>query len=165
MRKRQYNAPELAKRLKEFLVDKKNFPEKSVGHQENRIYLRYGQKDSEEEYIGVFKFNDKGHFIFQIENPDVNLKSRLERELMKSDAVLKKGSLKKYNELFKRISVEEDVVNYRGVEIPVISLDTKIKKISLGEKKHLSSSFMKSLFEYNIQPFILTVEKYKSNSK
>ncbi len=164
MREREYQDSELARRVKDFLI-RINFPEKNIHQKGAVLYIRYGKKTSGEleEYVGVFRSeNEKRFFDFYIENPLNNLYQTLERELISDKIIRKKGNLNKYKEVFKRIFIGKRTINYDGNQVPAICVTTEIKKIPLGKKKHLSDKFLKWLFEYNIRPFILAVEKHKA---
>jgi len=163
MRERQYPDSELAYRLRVLVKKALSLSDREVGQEGNRVYVRYGRRGFEEEYVCVFNSEGEGRrFFLHMEHPVNNLLGTLEKELMSDNAVKKKGNLKKYEEIFERISVGEGSVTYEGGEVPTAVSLTKIKEIPLGKEGRLSGNFLKYLFDYGIKPFMLVVDKHQN---
>ncbi len=163
MRKKETSYPdsELANRLKIFTRDFLYLSKKEVGQQGNIVYIKYGKKGFEKEYVSIFSTEQKTRkFYFHIEEPENNLIHSLEEELMTDNAVLRKGNIRRYKEIFQRISIGEGHIDYMEKQVPTAFAVTEIKKIPLGRKGHLSENFIKYLFDYNVVPFIYIVQKY-----
>lgn len=163
IRERIYEDSELIRRVKDYIIKEYHLSEKRVVQKKDRLYITFGVRKLED-YTGIFySEGGKRYFAFHLEDPMNNILSALRENLMTDNAVQKKGKIEEYRKVFRRVKVKESELSLEsGKTVSTIVAITEIKKIPLGNRRHLSGNFLEYAFEYIIQPFFYTVEKHKS---
>lgn len=161
--KTEYPNVALTGDLRSYLA-KLNLPK--VSQSGERVYIQYGSGKGEE-YTAIYCLKEGKRFLeFHLENPINNVFSALETKLMSQEAIEERVKNEKYSKIFGAIKLERSRVPYKEEaiikEVESIAAVTRIKKVPLGKKRHLSGDFSEFIFKYIIQPFIQTVEGHKS---
>lgn len=180
VREREYVDSELAKRLREWLINERfSTTEIYCSQVGSRVYFRLQGV----EYVAIFESKDSRRlFSFHVENPKDSLVQRLQEGLMSGKRTDKsridnvfetnktllqpkyRGHIEDYQEMFEREGVRESFVYLESggemKQTPSAVSVVSIKEVPLGKKKHLSGNFIPWIFYYNMLPVILLTQEH-----